>query len=252
MIKSIVNRFKNTRQFKDFYKDWITTLKTTLLPHLTHTLFDIATPPDPLTLATHVNLILTHFTTYFAALDAATTNDGVDQLLYPSWRSDVEKPFLWLGEFHPYIFTNLLRSFLETDDSDENDNGFDPESLNRPCNAWRNLDGSLGHKIENIECGLRLMVPAIAKRAREAQAKVVRKMAVGVDVGEVVGDVLEELTCVFLDANRLRRSVVCDIVGVLNVNQAAFFLHGLAQFYVGFWDSKLADHFNKSLGQSSF
>ncbi|KAK9668324.1 hypothetical protein RND81_13G051700 [Saponaria officinalis] len=239
MIKSIINHFKNTRSFKDFYTDWITTLKTTLLPHLTHSLSS-SSSPDPLLLSTHVQLVLAHFNTYFSALDTAS-NDNLSHLIYPSWRNDIEKPFLWFGDFHPYIFTNLLRSFLEYDDSDENDNGFELDLSNMGRNPWRNLDGSLGHKVEHIECGLRLMVPAIGKRAREAQCRLVGKMGSGYEVGEMVGEVVEEMTCVFLDANRLRKSVLSDIVSALNVNQAAFFLHGLVQFYVGFWDSKSID-----------
>ncbi|KAL9242890.1 hypothetical protein vseg_016847 [Gypsophila vaccaria] len=245
MIKSIINHFKNTRSFKDFYIDWITTLQTTLLPHLTHSLSASSSTPDPVLLSTHVHLLLAHFNTYFSALDTASNHD-VSQLIYPSWRNDVEKPFLWLGDFHPYIFTNLLRSFLEYDDSDDNDNGFDPSPSNTCSNPWRNLDRSLGHKVEHIECGLRLMVPAIGKRAREAQCRLIGRMGSGFEAGEVVGEVVEEMTCVFLDANRLRKSVLSDIVGVLTVNQAAYFLHGLVKFYVGFRDPNLIHRFQNS------
>ncbi|KMS96159.1 hypothetical protein BVRB_001650 [Beta vulgaris subsp. vulgaris] len=55
---------------------------------------------------------------YFAALDLAS-NGNVSQLLFPDWRNPIEKPFLWLGDFHLYIFTNLLRSFFDDDDDDD-------------------------------------------------------------------------------------------------------------------------------------
>lgn len=104
-----------------------------------------------------------------------------------------------------------------------------------------------------MERGLRLMVPNIVARHRDAQAALVGKLADGwriergdLKVGEVVGEVLDELTHVFLDANRLRMSVLGDIMGALNVHQGALFLEGLAQFYVGFWDTKLLAEFKKS------
>lgn len=119
--------------------------------------------------------------------------------------------------------------------------------------AWKNSDNSLGHKVEQMECTLRLMVPSIVARARDAQGALVDKLAVGwsngggnLKVDDVVGEVVDELTCVFLDANRLRRSVLADIMGSLNVYQAALYLERLAKFYVGFRDSKLLSQFKKS------
>lgn len=104
-----------------------------------------------------------------------------------------------------------------------------------------------------MECGLRLMVPSIVARHKDAQASVVDKLAAGwrrergeLKVGEALGDVVDELNRVFLDANRLRRSVLGDIIGALNVLQAALFLERLAQFYVGFWDAELLAEFKKS------
>lgn len=66
------------------------------------------------------------------------------------------------------------------------------------------------------------------------------------EVGEVVRELVDKMTCVFLDANRLRRSVLADIMEALNVYQAAFFLQGLAKFYVGFSDPNLLDQFSNS------
>lgn len=250
MMKALFNRWRTSRPFKDFYTEWITTLKSTLLPLLSRSLSSPS--PDLLILSTHVDLLHSHFHSYFTALDRASNNEAT-HLLFPDWRNPLEKPFLWLGDFHPYIFTNLLRSFLEDDDSDANDDGQAVEFRGKVCNAWRNVDCSLWHNVEKIECGLRLMVPSIVARHKDAQAAVVDKLAVGwrrergeLKVGEALGDVVDELNRVFLDANRLRRSVLGDIIGALNVLQAALFLERLAQFYVGFWDAELLAEFKKS------
>uniref|UniRef100_A0A7C9EUC2 DOG1 domain-containing protein n=1 Tax=Opuntia streptacantha TaxID=393608 RepID=A0A7C9EUC2_OPUST len=250
MMKALFNRWRTSRPFKDFYTEWMTTLKSTLLPLLSRSLSSPS--PDLLILSTHVDLLHSHFRSYFTALDLAATSDAT-HLLFPDWRNPLEKPFLWLGDFHPYIFTNLLRSFLEDEDCDANDDGQAVEFLDKASNAWRNVDCSLWHNVEQMERGLRLMIPSIVARHRDAQAALVDKLAVGwsrergeLKVGEVVGDVVEELSRVFLDANRLRRSVLGDIIGALNVLQAALFLERLAQFYVGFWDVKLLAEFKKS------
>lgn len=227
-MKALMNRLKSSRPFKEFYTDWINTLKSSLLPLLSQS------PSHPL------------------QFDQAS-NDDVSQLLFPDWRNPLEKPFLWFRDFHPYIFTNLLRSFLEDDDTNDSDDGQRFEFLGKPLNVSKTHGVSLGHIVEQVECGLRLMVPSIVARSRDAQAALVDQLAVGwrvmaenFEVDEALGDLVDKMTCVFLDANRLRRSVLADIMGALNVYQAAAFLEGLAQFYVGFWDPKLLAQLNNS------
>ena len=83
------------------------------------------TPPIHLPLLSsqypRIETIHRHFQSYYETLDIAASNN-VAQLLYPDWRNPLEKPFLWLGDLHPYLFTNLLRSFLDdTSEDDEDD-----------------------------------------------------------------------------------------------------------------------------------
>lgn len=217
-------------------------------------------------LSTHVDILHRHFQSYYETLDLAASDD-VAQLLYPDWRNSLEKPFLWLGDFHPYLFTNLLRSFLDDDDEDGDDVGFDGqcsesyELFDRPWHivmAWKNPSKILMTQIEQIECGLRLMVPALATRARNAQVVLVesiaenwarcdggKKEAVKAVVGEAMDAQMDEMVSVFVDANRLRRSVLTEIIGATNVYQAALFLEGLAQFLVGFRDPELLGEFER-------
>ncbi|KAK6160672.1 hypothetical protein DH2020_004053 [Rehmannia glutinosa] len=109
MFKSFpFGRKKNTtKPFIDFYNNWINTLSTTLLPQLRRVLSSFSV--SPALLSAHVDGMHHHFHSYYLALDATAASD-VAQCLYPEWRNAVEKPFLWLGDLHPYLFTDLLQS----------------------------------------------------------------------------------------------------------------------------------------------
>ncbi|XP_057977385.1 protein INAPERTURATE POLLEN1 [Malania oleifera] len=251
----IFSRKKASRPLKDYYAQWIAALKNTLLPILRRSM--LVSPPALLT--SHVEMLHHHFLAYYEALDLAASDD-VAQLLYPEWRNSLERPFLWLGDFHPYLFTNLLRSFLDDDDVSDLEIGGNSEFFNKPWQiamAWENPSETLTNRVEQIECGLRLMVPALMVRAWDAQAGLIDRLAVdwvkyeGKKEGakEALGEAMEaqteEMIGVFADANRLRRSVLADILSATNVFQAALFLEGLAQFLVGFRDPELLSEFEQ-------
>lgn len=250
---------KSPPLFKDYYGEWITTLKTTLLPSLHQSLSD--TSPSSLPrLSLHVDALHRHFQSYYDSLDAAAQND-VAQILFPDWRNPLEKPFLWLADLHPYLFTNLLRSFLDQDSDDDDDDSLVVQFGDRPwhvATAWRSPSNSLAQKVEQVECGLRLMVPALAARARDAQAAFVERVAKNwgpfdggkketakAVMAEAMEAEMEEMVSVVLDANRLRRSVLAEIIGATSVYQAALFLEGLAQFLVGFRNPELLAQFDQ-------
>lgn len=257
---SLFSRKKTHRPFKNFYAEWIETLKTTLLPLLRHSM---STTSSLHLLATHVDAIHTHFQSYYSALDlAASSQNDVAQLLYPDYRNPLEIPFLWLGDLHPYLFTNLLRSFLNDEDDEyedkESDERLDIDLAGKNwevVTAWESPLSGLTSRVEQIECGLRLMVPAISARFRDAQKVFVERLGMEwgrrekEDVKGVIEEAMEvemdEMTGVFLDANRLRRSVLSDIMGVTSVYQAALFLEGLAQFIVGFREHELLGQFDR-------
>ncbi|EPS66433.1 hypothetical protein M569_08344, partial [Genlisea aurea] len=200
--------------FGEFYSDWIATLQTTLLPNLRRAVEAAAVAPTPLSV--QIDALHRHLDLYYSALDRAAASD-VSQCLFPAWRNSLERPFLWLGDLHPYLFSNLLRSFLD-DGSEEEEEEEEEASSSRRA------------KIDRIECGLRLMVPALAARARDAQANFPTASAAAAE---------EELAGVLADANRLRRSVLADILAAATPRQSAAFLQSLAEFLVGFRDEKL-------------
>ncbi|XWS38528.1 hypothetical protein CRYUN_Cryun19dG0139000 [Craigia yunnanensis] len=262
---SFFSRKKSTTlPFKDYHEDWFNTLKNTLLPLLHQSL----SSRSPTLLPFRRDLLLQHFLSYYDFLDLAASND-VSQILFPSWRNSLEIPFLFLGDFHPYLFTKLLRSFIDATNNEEDAeiDGFnDPansslleklESLDKPwqvLTAWMNPSENLILRLEQIECGLRLMVPALVSRVKKAQGAFVGRVAEKwtacegkkKDLEEVVKVEMEEMLGVFVDANRLRRSVVTDIVNSTDVYQGALFLEGLARFIVGFKDSVLLGEFERS------
>lgn len=106
--------------------------------------------------------------------------------------------------------------------------------------AWKRRSKSLMPRIEDLERGLRLMVPSLTRRVTDAQAAFVAKLESEgrVDAGAATAQ-MEDLASVFRDANRLRRSAISEIVSATTTYQAALFLKALAQFLVGLGDPKL-------------
>lgn len=288
MPKSVLPGRKKTdisrrrRPFKEYHEEWFELLKNRLLPGLRRAMHESSVAQ----LSTHVDILRHHLYSYYDALDLSAAADDVAHLLHPSWRHPLETPFLWLGDLHPYLFTNLLRSFLnrDNDETEQNDDavfqslnlrnrflltaGDDKnnesdnvnELFNRPWHivmAWRNPPASLMARIDQIECGVRLMVPALAARARKAQERFVKavagdywggrrrrnKEAAKEVAGKAVMAEMDEMVGVLVDANRLRRSVLAEIIAATSVYQAALFLEGLAQFLVGFRDLDLLADF---------
>jgi|UniRef100_A0A2N9EQA5 hypothetical protein len=260
MLKALFTRKKSSRPFKDYHSEWFNTLKNALLPLLRRSISDSA----PTILSTHVEMLHQHFQSYYQALDLAACND-IAQLLFPDWRNSLEKPFLWLGDFHPYLFTNLLRSFLEDTDEEQTDDETEDETrenckyfYDKPWQVAmprRAPSKILMARVDQIECALRLMVPALVDRVRNAQAGLVQRVAenwvlcqgrkevVRPVIGEAVAAEMEEMVSVFLDANRLRRSILAEIVSITSVYQAALYLEGLAQFFVGLREPELLAQF---------
>lgn len=261
MLRAVFNRQKNSRPFKEYHTEWFNTLKNNLLPLLRRSITGDSLP----TLSTHVEMLHQHFQSYYHALDAVATSDP-SQLLHQDWRNSLEKPLLWLADLHPFLFTNLARSFLDDTDTDSDTEENNPNkpnvqnddvlSLNRPWQismAWRNPSESLTSRMDQIECGLRVIVPTLTDRFARAESTFVdrvvgdwfrcrdNKSAARMALGSDVKGHMEEVVNVFLYANRLRRSVLVDIISAATVYQAALFLEGLAQFVIGLKDHELVN-----------
>ncbi|CAJ1975718.1 unnamed protein product [Sphenostylis stenocarpa] len=261
MLK-VLSRQKQSRAFKEYYLEWFNTLKNNLLPLLQRSIAG----ESPTILSSHVEMLYQHFESYYYALDAAATSDPA-QLLSQDWRNSLEKPLLWLADLHPFLFTNLARSFLHQQSPPGTDqNHRRPQPLpfsDRPWQvalAWSKPSYSLTARMEQIECSLRLIVPILSDRLKHAEHAFVgrvvgdwfrcweelksgpAKAAVGADVKAH----MEEVVNVVLFANRVRRGVLEDIIGGTTLYQAALFLEGLAQFLIGFRDQALVNAVEQS------
>ncbi|XP_010448867.1 PREDICTED: protein INAPERTURATE POLLEN1-like [Camelina sativa] len=258
---SFFSRKKPSRRFNDFYDDWFKTLTENCLPLLRQSLSSAASAS---VLSSNVDLVLRHLVLYYETLDLAADHNTIPYLLFPSWRNSLETPFLFLGDIHPYLLTNLLRSFIDRENQDSDDDGDTSLDLvNQPLKistAWKDPSDELVKRIDQIECTMRLMVPGLMDRMRKAQRGFVARVSenwvlsyqvgkkkklaatvatASVAVDEAAKGEMEELVSIFVDANRLRKSVIMDIVGATSEHQAALFLEGLCQFLAGFKDQVL-------------
>jgi len=130
--------------------------------------------------------------------------------------------------------------------------------------AWKDPSDELVKRIDQIECTMRLMVPGLMDRMRKTQRSFVARVSeswvssyqvgkkkkltatvatASTSVDEAAKIEMEELVSIFVDANRLRKSVIMDIVGATSEHQAALFLEGLCQFLAGFKDQILLQDF---------
>ena len=64
-------------------------------------------------------------------------------------------------------------------------------------------------------------------------------------IGEAMKEEMDDMVSVFVDATRLRKGVIVEIVGSLSVHQAALFVEGLGQFLFALRDREILGKFNR-------
>lgn len=62
-------------------------------------------------LEAQVEALRLHFESHYDALDRAARQD-VLQVLTLAWRTPLEKPYLWIGDWHPALFINLFHGLV--------------------------------------------------------------------------------------------------------------------------------------------
>nr|CAD1835120.1 unnamed protein product [Ananas comosus var. bracteatus] len=132
------------------------------------------TDPIPLPydlLDSSVRSVHAHFEAHFDALDLAARHDPC-QLLHPgpSLRSPLESPFLFLGGIHRGSSPRSSAPSSSTPAAARR--GPSPSTSRGPTPAGRLLA-----RLDQIERGLRLLVPTLLSRVREAQAAFVESAA---------------------------------------------------------------------------
>ncbi|CAN0859964.1 Protein INAPERTURATE POLLEN1 [Linum grandiflorum] len=98
---------------------------------------------------------------------------------------------------------------------------------------------------------MRLIVPSFSERMKKAQSEFMRKIRAAEEksdavVGEAMKVEMNEMVSIFVDANHLRRSVISEIVGSLDLYQCALFLEGLTLFLAGFREPALVRKFKRN------
>lgn len=244
--------------FQDYYLQWVQKLKK-----LHSQLKEALQCDDVIRVEAQVEALRLHFESHYDALDRAARQD-VLQVLTPAWRTPLEKPYLWIGDWHPALFINLFhglvahyldRLSLEPATSEKN-------YYRRGGLAYASED--LLNKVENIRMVLRTMVPALFHRMRRVQLGLGGPIAkdwllallrdgqesspgssrredqdavAALESGFTAQ--IRELTEIFLDANQLRKNIFSEIVNAADVYQAAQYLQGLVQFQISLRDPDL-------------
>ncbi|XP_057855389.1 protein INAPERTURATE POLLEN 1 homolog [Cryptomeria japonica] len=188
-----------------WYGQWIDTMKNLLVPQLQKAV----EKGERKQVMGPVEQLHEHLEEYFKALEGAAEKD-VLQVLSPAWRSAAEKPFLWIGDFHPALLITLAA-----------DSEGLSERVKKIHNVMTPMLQDLFNRLRNVQLGL--------------------GTALALDRSDALQEHLTELSCIFLDANRLRRNVVSHILSASDVSQAAHFLQGIAQLYISFRDPHLAE-----------
>lgn len=200
---------------RDFFSAWLATLRSPLLPLLRRALSSSAgTWDDPL--SSSAAAVEAHFQAYWSALDAAARQDPAQAICAVDWRSPLELPFLWLGDLHPSLLTSLLRSLSPS-----------PRLL---------------AAADRVDRRIRAAVPAVSDHLRRAQEAFISAEVAGAADVEAF---LEGVKGVALEANRLRRGVLSELVAAAGGYQAALFLEALSRFVLSMHDSEVLRRFDQ-------
>ncbi|EES05773.1 hypothetical protein BDA96_04G312900 [Sorghum bicolor] len=205
------------RPIRDFFAAWLATLRSPLLPLLRRALSSSSSSgswDDPL--SSVAAAVEAHFQAHWSALDAAARQDPARVIAAGDWRSPLELPFLWLGDVHPSLLTSLLRTLSPS-----------PRLL---------------AAVDRVDRRIRAAVPAVSDRLRRAQEAFVAAEATGAADVEAF---LEELMGVALQANRLRRGVLSDLVAAAGGYQAALYLEALSRFVLSMHDPEVLRRFDQ-------
>ncbi|KAF2946212.1 hypothetical protein DAI22_02g276200 [Oryza sativa Japonica Group] len=207
------------RPMREFFAAWLSTLRSPLLPLLRRALSSSSSSSsggwdDPLSSAAAA--VEAHFQAHWSALDAAARQDPAQAVSAGDWRSPLELPFLWVGDLHPSLVTSLLRSLSPS-----------PRLL---------------AATDRVDRRIRAAVPSISDRLRRVQEAFISAEVSG---SADVEAFLEELKDVALDANRLRRGVLSELVAAAGGYQAALFLEALSRFVLSMHDPEVLRRFDQ-------
>ncbi|CAH8359585.1 unnamed protein product [Eruca vesicaria subsp. sativa] len=223
MAGDLFRRNRPFHQLDGLYTEWSEHLTNHCLP-----LFRQSQPS-----AANNAVVLRDLISYYDTIDHYANRYTIFHFLFPSWHvNSPETSILFLGDIHPYLFTTLIQSFIESN-----------------LGAWK--DQSLGMKIHmgQIKEEINITVFRLLHEMKETQERFMKcfsdnwvsafhsqRLRPSVTVMETAASVKldEEFVRIFREANQLRKNTITNIVDVSDVNQAALFLEGVCEFLAGF------------------
>ncbi|CAN8325598.1 unnamed protein product [Cochlearia groenlandica] len=220
----------------ELYATWSKTLTEICLPLLRHSLSAASA---------NITTVLRHIDSYYDDLDGYADPNTILYILFPPRRSSLEMPLLFLGDIDPRFLTCVIASLL---------NRYDQEDPHEPYPDLTNFRQA-ETRIHEIKTEISRHVDHLLKRAREANESYVEIVSESWmlaqprrrrrTVMETVlasdpaakGVMMKELVSVFVDANRLRKRVIHEIVdSTTSANQKTLFLASLCEFLASFND----------------
>ncbi|KAL1203939.1 Protein INAPERTURATE POLLEN1 [Cardamine amara subsp. amara] len=120
---------------EDFYFKWYKSLTRDYLPLLP----SAASATSDVEITGILKAVLDHMVLYYETLERCADHNSISRLFSTSWLNSHETPFLFLGNIHLYLFTNLLRSFIHPEVQDSSDTivEFDnPWNLTPSAHLW--------------------------------------------------------------------------------------------------------------------
>lgn len=246
MKSSIFSRKKPSDEplnVKDFYADWYKTLTRDYLPLLTFATSAASTAPAS-EISDLVNHVLSHVVSYYETLELSADHSTISQLLSTSWLNSQETPFLFLGDIHPNLFTNLLRSLINPAIQESGHVAVEIDRRSEFVNAWQEANDQLETKLSRIELRTTMNVPALLECIRVVErsyvARVSKTWIVSQGKGKktltevkMLDDEIEALLQIYMETYRLKKSIIISISQTLSLYQSTLYLQALCQAFVG-------------------
>ncbi|EOA12447.1 hypothetical protein CARUB_v10028587mg [Capsella rubella] len=238
-------------RLQDTYSAWYDTLKKVHQKDIKQSIKS-NNPPDQL--EELVTRLHEHINSLYQELERHVDHDTIIKLLSTSWHSSLESPFLFLGDIHPIIFTNVLKSLMYP--ATQGDMSYVSLELERSAmfvNAWKDPPSDQSRKrLETIECRIDITVCALLTKMRCLQKDYVAKTLSNWissrrnrseeqeenEITKVIETTTTELTAelqkILIESYPLRTSIVDSILEMLNEHQATLYFENLVYILLGY------------------
>ncbi|KAJ7535550.1 hypothetical protein O6H91_12G038400 [Diphasiastrum complanatum] len=198
-----------------------------------------------------VDKVHAHYEYYYTCNDSAA-KQNILQMLSPSWRTSLEKAFMWIGGWRPTMFSQLayalaghhveaeLAELLEGTDSPSMASltGSQLESIDTLQRGALKDEERLSEKLAVLQQSM-ADEPLISLVQAEVNGLIRHGFGDGDGDGEVlmhevVNEKLKVLENIFLDVNFLRVNALVGMLNILTTFQSAQYLMAMGQLQAAF------------------